>query len=72
MEDLRRKYTVDEMTDAYWRGHSDGQRLAYSRKDRPLPRGWWLLGASALGLITWLYIIIPAVRTAAFWIATRL
>ncbi len=51
-------YTADDLTYAFWRGHSAGLRV--SSGPRPVPRGWWLLAATLFGFLFWATVLLLA------------
>lgn len=52
MLDLDRKYTTDDLTDAYWMGYA-AARADGKLPRRPVPRGWYLLAAVAACVAFW-------------------
>lgn len=64
MLDLERKFTADDLTDAYWRGYTaaicDVRKVGRTRARparNPIPRGWYLVAAVAACLAFWGFVI---------------
>ncbi len=52
MQDVRRQFTADDLTDAYWKGY-EAARADMTSPSRPVPRGWYWLAAVAACLAFW-------------------
>lgn len=63
MEDLRKQFTADDLTAAYWRGYMRGAEEMRPRRahkaPRDLPRGWWFAFALLISIAMWIFIVIP-------------
>ncbi len=64
MLDMDRRFTADDLTDAYWLGYTaaicDVRKVGRTRARRarnPIPRGWYLIVALAACLAFWAFLI---------------
>lgn len=53
MQDIRRQFTADDLTDAYWRGYYDARSNRAPKPRRKTPRGVWLILAILVSLAMW-------------------
>lgn len=60
MQESRRTFTADDLTDAYWRGYTAAQIDRGQR--RSVPRGWWLLSALILCILFWATLLLIVFR----------
>lgn len=50
MQDSRRTFTADDLTDAYWRGY---YAAMMDKGAKPIQRGWFMVAAVIACLIFW-------------------